>query len=445
MESVEHTETSRIDRQALADWFDRSRQRTGELFDLLEPETYFSRPIRLRNPVVFYEGHIPAFNVNTLLRRGLGEPGIDPRLETLFARGIDPEDEGGVKNRQQVWPTRDEVRAYAAAADEAVRSALLHGPIDRPDHPVLDRGQAAYTILEHEATHQETLLYIWHQVPYGGKRAPTSAQPTIGEAPPTAGPVRIPGGRATLGAVPGQIAFGWDNEFPAQVATVPEFAIDVYNVTNRDFLEFVEAGGYRQAEHWTPEAWQWRVEAQVDHPHFWIRRDGGWFWKGMFQEVPLPSAWPVYVSYAEAAAYAKWRGRRLPTEAEFHRAAYATPSDGERAFPWGSEPPDGRRGNFDFQHWDPVPVGSYPAGRSAWGIHDLLGNGWEWTSTVFEGFPGFQPMPAYPEYSADFFDGQHYVIKGGSPATARALLRRSFRNWFRPYYPYVYATFRCVS
>jgi formylglycine-generating enzyme required for sulfatase activity len=162
----------------------------------------------------------------------------------------------------------------------------------------------------------------------------------------------------------------------------------------------------------------------------------------MFEDIPLPLAWPVYVSQAEARAFARWKGRRLPTEAEFHRAAFGTPDGSERQFPWGDAAPDGSRGNFDFAHWEPVPAGSRPAGASAWGVQDLVGNGWEWTSSVFEPFPGFRPMVSYPEYSADFFDGQHFVMKGASQATARDLIRRSFRNWFRPNYPYVYATFR---
>jgi formylglycine-generating enzyme required for sulfatase activity len=162
----------------------------------------------------------------------------------------------------------------------------------------------------------------------------------------------------------------------------------------------------------------------------------------MFDLIPLPTAWPVYVSYAEAEAYATWRGRRVPTEAEYHRAAFGTPSGDERSFPWGEEPPDASRGNFDFVSWEPVPAGSRPAGASAWGVHDLIGNGWEWTSTIFAPFAGFSAMASYPEYSADFFDGQHYVMKGASPATAKELVRRSFRNWFRPNYPYVYAKFR---
>ena len=164
----------------------------------------------------------------------------------------------------------------------------------------------------------------------------------------------------------------------------------------------------------------------------------------MFDEIDLPPAWPAYVSQAEAAAYARRKGGRLPTEAEYHRAAFGEPSGNERQFPWGEARPEPSRGLFDFRSWNPVAAGRHPTGQSAWGVHDLMGNGWEWTSTVFAPFGGFQPMASYPEYSADFFDGQHLVMKGASPATDRALLRRSFRNWFRPNYPYVYATFRCV-
>ena len=180
-------------------------------------------------------------------------------------------------------------------------------------------------------------------------------------------------------------------------------------------------------------------------PHFWARGEREWFWRGMFEFAPLPLDAPVYVTYDEAAAYARWKGKRLPTEAEFHRAAYGTHSGEERSHPWGEEPPDSTRGRFDFASYEPVDAGSHPGGVSAWGVHDLVGNGWEWTSSIFNGFPGFTPMPSYPEYSADFFDEAHYVLKGASPVTSSALIRRSFRNWFRPNYPYVFAKFRCVS
>jgi formylglycine-generating enzyme required for sulfatase activity len=215
-------------------------------------------------------------------------------------------------------------------------------------------------------------------------------------------------------------------------------------VTNAAFLEFVEAGGYDEPRWWRAADWAWVRSEGVRHPLFWERHGGTWYWRGMFDLVPLPPAWPVYVSHAEASAYARWRGCRLLTEAEFMRAAYGAPSGEERRHPWGDAAPAAEHGALDFFTWDPVAAGSRPAGRSAWGVDDLVGNGWEWTSTVFAPFPGFVPMPSYPEYSADFFDGEHFVLKGASPATARELVRPTFRNWFRARYPYVYATFRCA-
>ena len=165
----------------------------------------------------------------------------------------------------------------------------------------------------------------------------------------------------------------------------------------------------------------------------------------MFDEIALPPEWPVCVSHAEAAAYARWAGKTLPTEAQWHRTAYGTPEGTERIYPWGNDQPRACHGNFDFHRWDPGPIGTHPAGQSAFGADGMVGNGWEWTSTVFHPLPGFEPFPFYPGYSADFFDGKHYVMKGGSPRTAACMLRRSFRNWFQPHYQYVYAGFRCTA
>ena len=134
-----------------------------------------------------------------------------------------------------------------------------------------------------------------------------------------------------------------------------------------------------------------------------------------------------------------------PAKREWHRAAYATPQGSERAYPWGEEPPDASRGNFDLQRWDPTPTSAFPAGRSAYGVADLMGNGWEWTRTVFAPFAGFEAFPFYPGYSANFFDGKHYVLKGGSARTAQCMLRRSFRNWFQTHYPFIYSGFRCIK
>lgn len=483
-----------LDREAVITWYRRNRERTRTLFDLVASRgaegdgAYYKRPIALRHPIVFYEGHLPAFSFNTLVKKGLGEPSIDPRLEALFARGIDPPEagsEGSAPQQTDVgrvlvdpatervsagWPTRDEVQAFAAEADRRVLDALCRADLDRPGHPLLDRAEAVFTILEHEAMHQETLLYMWHRLPYEDKQRPDrrldlirsasligSARPRASEPLPSRQEwVEIPAGHVTLGVNRDEVIFGWDNEFPRYVTDVAAFSIDRFNVTNAQFLEFVEDGGYTDRRWWRGEDWNWIQSERISHPLFWERQNDAWAWRGMFERISLPLEWPVYVSHAEAAAYARWRsGRdprrgsraevpvRLPTEAEYQRAAYGSP-EGERVYPWGSAAPSAEHGVFDFSSFDPEPVGSHPAGRSAWGVDDLVGNGWEWTSTAFAPFPGFHAIASYPEYSADFFDGDHMVLKGASPVTAADLLRPTFRNWFRPRYPYVYATFRCV-
>ena len=208
-----------------------------------------------------------------------------------------------------------------------------------------------------------------------------------------------------------------------------------HDVTNARFMEFVEAGGYEQDQWWRPEDWAWVRQERVTHPLFWERHGDRWHWRGMFDVIPLPPSWPVYVSYAEATAYSRWRGFRLPTEAEFQRAAYGTTRGAERRYPWGDADPTAERGVFDFTSWDPEPAGSHPAGASAWGVEDLVGNGWEWTSTPFAPFPGFAPMPSYPEYSADFFDGEHFVMKGASPATREGAAAAEFSQLVPPPVP----------
>jgi len=386
-----------IDREAALSWYSRNRGRSRALFDMLPEDVYYERPIDLRHPVVFYDGHLPGFSFNTLVKKALGGPSIDARLEALFARGIDPHDSQAGASAAS-WPERDAVRAFVAEADARVIDTLANKPVG--PEPV-------FTILEHEAMHQETLLYMWHRLPFDQKRRPAGYAPVTGGAPPAQEWIDIPAGRARLGVDTAAVPFAWDNEMPSYEVDVPAFAIQKHDVTNAQYLDYVGAG--------------------APAPLFWEKVDGRWYWRGMFELIPLPLAWPVYVSQAEAVAYAQWRGWRLPTEAEYQRAAV-----------------DALPGVCDFSSWDPEPAGSRPETRSRYGVEDLVGNGWEWTSTPFAPFPGFRPSVSYPEYSADFFDGEHFVMKGASPATARELIRPSFRNWFRPRYPYVYATFRCV-
>jgi iron(II)-dependent oxidoreductase len=412
------------ERAILQGAYEENRRRTELIFDLLDPQAYYERPIPLRHPFVFYEGHIPGFSFLTLVQRALGGAPIDEDLERLFQRGIDPGNPfEAAAAAPAEWPQREAVRAFARACDARVRDALARARIDDDDNPRLVRAQSAYNIIEHEQMHHETLLYMVHQLPRESKRVlPSGHRDAV---PPPYRRVAIPAGTATLGAPREAIAFGWDNEFGETTVRVDAFEIEADNVTNGDYLAFVEAGG--------------------EAPPFWRRSGERWQLATLFDRLPLPISWPVFVTQRQADAYARWKGLRLPTEAEYHRAAFGTPEGQERMYPWGNAPADAAHGNFGFERFDPVPVGSYPAGASAWGVNDLVGNGWEWTSTPFGPLSGFAPMASYPQYSVDFFDGAHYVLKGASPVTHSRLIRRSFRNWFRADYPYVYATFRCVT
>src|SRR5512132_1028707 len=160
------TTTAAISPAALADWYRRNRERSRQIFDLLNDDAYYSQPIALRHPIVFYEGHIPAFSFNTLVKKALGGASIDPYLERLFARGIDPHETAASQSAVSAWPARDAVRAFADEADRRVLDSLEHAELDRPGHPLLDRAEGAFAILEHEVMHQETLLYMWHRLPF---------------------------------------------------------------------------------------------------------------------------------------------------------------------------------------------------------------------------------------------------------------------------------------
>lgn len=413
-----------LDRDALAAWYRRNRERSAQIFGLIDPSAYYTRPIPLRHPFAFYEGHLPAFSYLVVNERALGEPALDATLERLFERGIDPASADSARAHERTdWPAREDVEAFGRSCDERLYGAIASAKLVDENVPRLVRGQAIFTALEHEQMHHETLVYIIHQL--DADRKGRFRQTHHDTPPPKNDWVHIPAGTARLGADRDRVQFGWDNEFGAHDVHVAAFAVQRYPVTNGDYLAFVRSGG--------------------PMPPFWVQRDGELHLRGVFEELPLPLSWPAYVTNEQARAYAAWKGARVMTEAEYQRAAYGSPSNEDRPYPWGNEAPTPLHGNFDFERFDPDPVDAHPAGASAWGVHDLTGNGWEWTSTPFGPFPGFAPMASYPQYSADFFDGKHYVLKGASPVTARELIRPSFRNWFYADYPYAYGKFRCAA
>jgi ergothioneine biosynthesis protein EgtB len=422
-----------------------ARRQSDALFSLVRAGSLYERPIPERHRIIFYVGHLEAFDWNLLSERAFGLKSVQPEYDRLFAFGIDPVGGGLPTDLPSDWPSVDPVRDYVGNIRSALDKCLEKVVLD--PHSATGNGFPLSTLLyvavEHRLMHAETLAYMLHQLPLALKVRERESL-NLADSPVAHRMVSVPAGVVTLGLPRGGERFGWDNEFTAHEVEVPAFEIDRYKVTNRQYLEFMSAGGYETRAFWDDNDWDWKTGREITHPLFWKQQGNHWFCRTMFNEVPLPLDWPVYVSHAEAMAYSRWAGKSLPTEAEWQRAACGTLDGQTRAYPWGNEAPKPSLGNFDFHRWDPAPVNSFPEGQSAFGIHDMLGNGWEWTSTVFGPFPGFEPFPFYRGYSADFFDGKHFVMKGGSARTAACMLRPTFRNWFQAHYQYVHAGFRCV-
>jgi gamma-glutamyl hercynylcysteine S-oxide synthase len=394
------------------------RRRTRLIFDLISPEAFDMRPISLRHPIRFYEGHLASFNFGMLLQSGFVKDDPQSELTQLFARGIDPLNQQAADQLTiNAWPPRKVVADYVERVEQQMERAF-EAEVD---------SIYLHTAIEHEEMHQETLMYLIHRLPHELKRKPDGVQNRTGKKADAPSWLQIDGGIARLGTDPTTTDFGWDNEFPQVSEKAGPFQISSRKVSNGDVLEFVATGGYENEKLWSEEAWRFVRQEGITAPQFWKRRGDDWEYYGLFESMPLPLEWPVYVSHIEAEAFAKWCGCRLPTEAEWHRAFDVV------------QVPDADRDNFDFVSWNPTPVSDSNAELS-----QLVGNGWEWTASEFGGFPGFKPFPHYPGYSADFFDGRHFVLKGASPVTPAPLVRPSFRNWFQDQYRHAYTAFRCA-
>jgi len=425
-----------------------ARRRSDDLFHLAHADSIYERPIPERHRIIFYLGHLEAFDWNLLHERVFGLRSFHPEFDRLFAFGIDPVGGGLPSDQPSDWPSSEAVHDYVRKVRAALDAKLADWTLDSnsatSDTHSLDT--FLNVAVEHRLMHVETLAYMLHQLP-PDRKIPQKETLHLVTSPAMPRMVSIPPGISTLGLSRGGDIFGWDNEYESHSVQVPAFEIDQYMVTNRQYLDFMAAGGYETRAFWSNDDWNWRIAHDVSHPLFWKKSDRGWQYRyrTMFAEIPLPLDWPVYVSNAEATAFARWSGKSLPTEEEWHRAAYGTDGGEDRPYPWGREAPNSRLGNFDFHRWHPAPVNAFPEGQSAFGVQGMLGNGWEWTSTVFAPFQGFEPFAFYRGYSADFFDGKHFVMKGGSARTAACMLRPTFRNWFQAHYQYVYAGFRCVN
>lgn len=413
----------------------------GRLLDLLRPlgpEVLGAQHSPLMSPPVWDLAHVANYEEQWLVR-ALGEQGVSgPETDRLYDAFRNPRRTRGALPLLGV----DEALAYAREVRERALRRLE--TVDDEDvartGALLDGGFVYGMVAQHEQQHVETLVATL-QLVTSATLEPLPSAPVPSPGPLLAPEVHVPGGPFEMGSAE---AWAYDNERPRHEVQVPAFFIDRHPVTNGQFLAFMNDGGYRNRKSWTDAGWAFRQEERLEHPLFWRQAGGRWERRRFGVWEPLPLAEPVsHVSWYEAAAFARWAGRRLPTEAEWEKAAAVAPGGPVRQFPWGEAPPDASRANLWPRGGHPATVGTFPAGASAFGVEQMIGDVWEWTASDFQPYPGFRAFP-YPEYSAVFFGSDYKVLRGGSWAVAPDAIRNTFRNWDYPIRRQIFAGFRCA-
>lgn len=455
-------------REEIAVQLESVRRSTLRLFDLVprEADLHESPGFGFR-PLIWHLAHIGVFEAYWILQQVKGAAAPDARYERIFDPIATP------REQSKDLPSRPEMESYLARVRDLVLDFLQTARLDADD-PLLRGGYVFDLILEHERQHQETLAYLFQLLDPSKKSRPVQSLSDDGSAglsspalsiggetlagtasgggsrtvsdnaSATEEMIFVPAGEFMMGAV--SDAFAYDNELPAHAVFVPAFKIGRTPVTNAKFARFVAEGGYDRREFWSDEGWQWRERENWQLPLYWRRDGSAWLVREMFGEEELPPAHPVSgVSWYEAEAFASFTCKRLPTEAEWEKAAsWEATSSHKRLHAWGDEAPSEIICNYGFNSWGTTPVEAFPAGASATGCFDMNGNVWEWTSSKFTPHPGFRAFP-YPEYSEVWFDEDHRVLKGGSWATRAPLLRASFRNFFRRHFRIAFAGLRLAE
>ena len=417
--------TAGLRADAIAADLERARSRTSWLTDLEDAEL---RAVHspIMSPLVWDLAHVAQQEELWLLRGGVLEcPGLLPRdVDRLYDAFEHP------RATRSALPLLPPVEARRYGRE--VRGRVLDA---------LERAEDLFPyamVVQHEEQHDETMLATL-QLRAGGPVLRAGSPRPAGRAIARDG-VLVEGGEFVLGVSPLAEPVALDNEQPAHVVDVPGFRIGRVPVTNGEWTEFTDTGGYHEPRWWSARGWRYRCEAGWERPMSW-HGDGSRTRFGQREEIPADE--PVqHVSYFEAEAYAAWSGARLPTEVEWEKACVWDPVAGRRRrWPWGSQPPASSLANIGGQALRPAEVGSYPAGASAYGVEQLIGDVWEWTSSPFRPWPGFRPM-LYAQYSEPFFDGDYRVLRGGSWAVAPSTIRPSFRNWDHPYRRQIFAGLR---
>lgn len=433
---AEEQSTEQDVRARVAELLTEARARSTLLTDAVDDADLVAQHSPLMSPLVWDLAHIGSQEELWLLRDVGGQVPLRPEIDGMY----DAFQHSRSSRARLPLLGPAEARAYVGQVrDRAIET--LHRTALRGRRLVED-GFAFAMIVQHEQQHAETMLAT-HQLRRGDPALHADPPPAAaGHLPSTE--VLVPAGPFTMGT--STESWALDNERPAHVVDLPAFVIDTTPVTAGRYAEFIAAGGYDDPRWWDRAGWVHRVEAELRAPRFWRQdTDGTWYRRRFGVVEPVPLDQPVlHVCWYEARAYARWTGKRLPTEAEWEKAARYDPTTGRtRRYPWGDGDPTTRHANLGQRHLSPAPVGAYPAGASPLGVQQLIGDVWEWTSSGWHPYPGFEVFP-YPEYSQVFFGGDYRVLRGGSFGTAAAAVRGTFRNWDVPIRRQIFAGFRCA-
>ncbi|MFC6014134.1 ergothioneine biosynthesis protein EgtB [Nocardia lasii] len=428
---ADHSDLDRT-RARIAEVLTRARRRTATLTDSVDEADLRAQHSPLMSPLVWDLAHIGNQEELWLVRDVGGREAVRADIDELY---------DAFKHARSNRPTLplldpDQARAYVGSVRDKVLDVLDTNTLS--GNPLVDNGFAFGMIAQHEQQHDETMLAT-HQLRIGPPVL--SAPPAPAAQVPVDGERVLPAGEFLMGTSADPWAL--DNERPAHPVWVDGFAIDIAPVTNEQYLAFIADGGYERPELWSERGWAHRREAGLFAPQFWERDGDGWTRAAFGVRTPLRPRQPVvHVCWFEAQAYARWAGKRLPSEAEWEKAARYDPETGaSRRYPWGEDQPDARTANLGQRHLEPAQVGAYPAGASATGVHQLIGDVWEWCSSGFEAYPGFRAFP-YREYSEVFFGGDYRILRGGSFGTDEVACRGTFRNWDHPIRRQIFAGFR---
>ncbi len=429
-------------REEIREYFHKTYTFYEKLFEcFMNDDVFYMKPEPTRHPIIFYFGHTATFFINKLVASNIIHERINPEFESMFAIGVDEMNWDDMDTTHYSWPEVDKVRQYRNEVRKRVDALITDIPLSLP----IQQEDPMWIILmgiEHERIHLETSSVLHRQLPITSikdngffPRCDEISDACQNEM------VSIEGSTIRLGKERTHHLYGWDNEYGKKEVEVASFKTSKFLVSNGEFLDFVNDGGYDNDSYWDEEGLEFLNMRKVSSPVFWVDHgDGSFGYRAMFEEMPMPLSWPVDVNYLEAKAFCRWKSKkenkeyRLLSEAEWYRLHQRAGLTDVPEF-------DDRRANINFRYW----ASSCPVNKFAFGdLYDVMGNVWQWTESHMDAFEGFEVHPAYDDFSVPTFDGKHNLIKGGSWASTGNELMKHSRYAFRRHF-YQHAGFRYVE